>query len=240
MRQTTVAAPPKRAPREGHAKNEGHHGNPYGDLPDLEHGQLTDSPAEQGGRTGQSAETTGEGESGSDHSSGNPHPAWHGISNDVRLVAWCRSTVLCIAKYCAVKTSDLPEGHMGRSQGRFLQRVRGALGMGFTWAFGWAAAGILIGVASIVAPGRMWDAFFRVFDAPLPALAVPGFIGGAIFSVVLSVVARRRAFGQLSLVRFTAWGAVGACCSFSCPTRWPHWVSPRRQKMGRASGASRR
>ncbi|WP_156799135.1 hypothetical protein [Gemmatimonas aurantiaca] len=106
---------------------------------------------------------------------------------------------------------------MGRSQGRFLQRVRGALGMGFTWAFGWAAAGILIGVASIVAPGRMWDAFFRVFDAPLPALAVPGFIGGAIFSVVLSVVARRRAFGQLSLVRFTAWGAVGGVLLFLVP-----------------------
>ncbi|HEY0932007.1 MAG TPA: hypothetical protein VGE27_18975 [Gemmatimonas sp.] len=101
--------------------------------------------------------------------------------------------------------------------GQVLKRLRGALGMGFTWAFGWAAAGILIGVASIVAPGRMWDAFFRVFDAPLPALAVPGFIGGAIFSVVLSVVARRRRFGELSVLRFTAWGAEGGVLLFLVP-----------------------
>lgn len=106
---------------------------------------------------------------------------------------------------------------MGRFPGKLLARTRGALGMGFTWAFGWAAAGMLIGVASIVAPGRMWNAFFQVFDAPLPALAIPGFVGGTIFSVVLSVVARRRPFGQLSLVHFALWGAVGGALLFLVP-----------------------
>lgn len=89
-----------------------------------------------------------------------------------------------------------------------LRRIRGALGMSVIWAIGWALAGVLIGVTSLVLPGLPWDAFFRVFDAPLPALAIPGFIGGALFSVVLGIAGRRRRFNELSLPRFALWGAV--------------------------------
>jgi hypothetical protein len=93
---------------------------------------------------------------------------------------------------------------------KVLRRVRGAVGMGVTWALGWAVFGLLIGVTSKLLPGLpWWDAFFRVFDAPLPALAVPGFVGGVIFSAVLGVVGRRRRFDELSIPRFAAWGAVG-------------------------------
>ena len=81
--------------------------------------------------------------------------------------------------------------------------------MGLTWAAGWAAAGLLIGVASVLLPGLPWDAFFRIFDAPLPALAVPGFFGGALFSIVLGIAGRRHRFADLSLPRFAAWGALG-------------------------------
>ena len=92
---------------------------------------------------------------------------------------------------------------------KWLRRIRGAVGMGLTWAFGWAIAGMLIGVASILLPGLPWDAFFEVFDAPLPALAVPGFFGGVFFSTVLGIAGRRHRFRELSLPRFAAWGAVG-------------------------------
>jgi hypothetical protein len=93
---------------------------------------------------------------------------------------------------------------------KWVKRLRGAVGMGLTWAAGWAAFGILIGVTSKLLPGLpWWDAFFAVFDAPLPAFAVPGFVGGAIFSVVLGVAGRHRRFHELSLRRFTAWGALG-------------------------------
>lgn len=92
---------------------------------------------------------------------------------------------------------------------RWLRRIRGAIGMGLTWAVAWAIAGILIGVASILFPGLPWDAFFRVFDAPLPALAVPGFFGGLLFSIVLGVAGRHRRFDELSLPRYIAWGALG-------------------------------
>src|SRR5688572_27681956 len=92
----------------------------------------------------------------------------------------------------------------------WLRRIRGAVGMGLTWAVGWALVGVLIGVTSLLLPGLPWDRFFEVFDAPLPALAVPGFVGGAIFSVVLGFVARRRSFSELSLPLFAVCGAVGA------------------------------
>jgi hypothetical protein len=81
--------------------------------------------------------------------------------------------------------------------------------MGLTWAAGWALFGVLIGVTSRLLPGLPWDSFFEVFDAPLPALAIPGFFGGALFSMVLGIAGRRRRFDELSLPRFAAWGAVG-------------------------------
>ena len=68
---------------------------------------------------------------------------------------------------------------------------------------------MLIGVASSLLPGLPWDFFLDVFDAPLPALAIPGFVGGVFFSVMLGIVERRRTFAELSLPRFAAWGAVG-------------------------------
>jgi len=98
-----------------------------------------------------------------------------------------------------------------------LRRVRGAIGMGLTWAVFWALFGILIGVASIVLPWLPWGAFFRVFDAPLPALAVPGFVGGAIFSVVLGIAGRRRRFQELSMPRFAAWGALAGALLGALP-----------------------
>lgn len=91
----------------------------------------------------------------------------------------------------------------------WFRRIRGAVGMGVTWAIGWALFGILIGVTSKILPGLPWDSFFNVFDAPLPALAVPGFFGGVLFSIVLGVAGRHRKFSELSLRRFAAWGAVG-------------------------------
>lgn len=91
----------------------------------------------------------------------------------------------------------------------WLRRIRGAVGMGLTWAFGWALTGIAIGVASMLLPSLPWHLFFEIFDAPLPALAVPGFIGGVFYSLVLGIAGRRRRFDELSLPRVAAWGALG-------------------------------
>ena len=83
---------------------------------------------------------------------------------------------------------------------QWLRRLRGAVGMGLIWAAGWALVGVLIGVTSKVLPGLpFWDSFFDVFDAPLPALAIPGFVGGVLFAVVLGIAGHRRRFEELSL-----------------------------------------
>jgi hypothetical protein len=90
-----------------------------------------------------------------------------------------------------------------------LRRIRGAIGTGLTWALAWAIGGILIGIASNVLTFLPWDAFFKVFDAPLPALAVPGFIAGVLFSIVLGLAAHRRRFSELSVPTFAVLGALG-------------------------------
>ena len=92
---------------------------------------------------------------------------------------------------------------------KWLRRIRGAVGTGLTWAAGWAVAGLLIGVMSVLLPGLPWNSFFEVFDAPLPALAIPGFFAGLFFSIVLGIAARRRKFDELSVPKFAAWGAAG-------------------------------
>ena len=86
---------------------------------------------------------------------------------------------------------------------------RAVLGLGLTWAVAWAIGGVMIGVTSLLLPFLPWDSFFAVFDAPLPMLAIPGFIGGALFSVVLRIAGRNRRFDDLSLPHFTLWGALG-------------------------------
>jgi hypothetical protein len=83
--------------------------------------------------------------------------------------------------------------------GTWTRRIRGAIGIGITWAAAWSAAGSAL----------RW-VFGVNTDAPLPLIfGVFGFIAGVIFSGVLALTERRRRFDQMSLPRFAGWGAVG-------------------------------
>ena len=84
---------------------------------------------------------------------------------------------------------------------KWLQRIRGALGMGLTWAVGWFGVGAIVGLVG------NYGLFGLAFSAAI--FAVMGFVGGAAFSVVLGIAEGRRRFDQMSLWRFAAWGAVG-------------------------------
>ncbi len=80
------------------------------------------------------------------------------------------------------------------------RRIRGALGMGVTWALAWFGAGLAILLA--VGPGAA--------DVPFPlGFGLLGFLAGVVFSGVLGVTEGRRRFDQMRLGRFAAWGAVG-------------------------------
>lgn len=92
---------------------------------------------------------------------------------------------------------------------KWFKRLRGVVGMGLAWAVSWAAFGLLIGVASKVLTFLPWHYFFDVWDAPLPALGLPGFFGGALFAVVLGVAAGRAQFNELTVPKVAAWGALG-------------------------------
>ncbi|MFQ5680217.1 MAG: hypothetical protein ACE5HP_12270 [Gemmatimonadota bacterium] len=81
---------------------------------------------------------------------------------------------------------------------RWLRRLRGAVGMGLTWAMAWFGAGMILLVVGVRA------------DVPFPiGFGALGFLAGVTFSGVLGIVEGRRGFDQMSLPRFATWGGVG-------------------------------
>jgi hypothetical protein len=81
----------------------------------------------------------------------------------------------------------------------WLLRIRGAIGMGLTWAAVWFVAGSV----------PRW-VFGVNTDAPLPLVfGVFGLMAGVVFSAVLALTEGRRSFDQMSLPRFAGWGAMG-------------------------------
>lgn len=87
-----------------------------------------------------------------------------------------------------------------------VRRLRGALGMGIIWAIGGALVGGLIeGILNILPGSDMWLGV----DMWPAALAIPAFLAGVAFSVVLILAEGRRGFDELRLPRVALWGALG-------------------------------
>ena len=83
--------------------------------------------------------------------------------------------------------------------GKWMRRIRAAIGMGLTWGVAWSIVGMV----------PRWLFGFNT-DAPFPLIfGVLGFIAGVIFSGLVMLTEGRRGFDQLRLPRFAAWGAVG-------------------------------
>ena len=83
---------------------------------------------------------------------------------------------------------------------RWLRRIRAAIGVGLTWAAAWFGAGMIL--LLIVGVGAA--------DVPFPLFfGLLGFLAGAAFSGILSLLAGRRTFDQMSLPRFALGGALG-------------------------------
>ena len=82
----------------------------------------------------------------------------------------------------------------------WLRRIRGAVGMGLTWAAAWFGAGLIL----LLIVG------FGAADVPFPLFfGLLGFLAGATFSGFLGVVEGRRRLEQMSFPRFAGWGALG-------------------------------
>ena len=91
----------------------------------------------------------------------------------------------------------------------WLGRIRGAIGMGVTWAVGWAPIGAIVGaVLHMVLPGAPIG-LGGVIALNATIFALLGFLGGGIFATVLSLTEGHHRFEELSLPRFAVWGAIG-------------------------------
>jgi len=87
----------------------------------------------------------------------------------------------------------------------WVRRIRGALGMGLTWA----ATGFLAGMGIELIHNLWPNALGAAVDIWPAVLAYPGFLGGVAFSAVLGIAGRRRRFDHLSMAGVAAWGALG-------------------------------
>lgn len=85
--------------------------------------------------------------------------------------------------------------------GKWVRKIRGAIGMGLTWATAWFLAGMVL--LAIIGPDAA--------DVPFPlGFALLGFLSGMTFSGVLGFVDGRKRFDEMSMPRFALWGGVGA------------------------------
>ena len=83
---------------------------------------------------------------------------------------------------------------------KWLRRIRGAVGMGLTWAVAWFGAGVAL--LLVVGVGAA--------DVPFPlGFGLLGFCAGVMFSGILGIAEGRRRFDQMSLPRFGVLGGVG-------------------------------
>jgi hypothetical protein len=69
------------------------------------------------------------------------------------------------------------------------------------WVIGWGLGFGGIMEAFVDPDGRIQDVWLTV-------LAVPGFIGGVVFSALLLIADRGRSFNEIPLFHFALWGAV--------------------------------
>jgi hypothetical protein len=90
----------------------------------------------------------------------------------------------------------------------FLRKIRGALGIGVTWAVAWAA---IFAALSIVV-GIFDPASIDAGEGPLSLGVIGGifgFISGVAFGATLAVADGRKVLRNLSVGRAALWGAVG-------------------------------
>ena len=89
-----------------------------------------------------------------------------------------------------------------------LRKLRGMLGVGLTWAVGWAIIMFILGsIISVVDPDSI-DQGEEPWRLAL-MVSVVGFISGSVFALILSSAERRKSIRDLSAGRAALWGALG-------------------------------
>ena len=92
---------------------------------------------------------------------------------------------------------------------KWLRRVRATVAMGITWALVWAPVGPIIGMI-VDADGSMDEPWILIG-------ALPGFVAGMVFSIVIGIAARKRRLDELSVPRFAGLGALAGVIVSAIP-----------------------
>jgi len=93
----------------------------------------------------------------------------------------------------------------------WIRRLRGAIGMGLSWAVAWAPLGALLGAGLYMFLPNLPPGASLLHGMWLNGVTfgILGFFGGSIFSGVLRLTEATSRFDQLSIPRFAMWGALG-------------------------------
>lgn len=83
---------------------------------------------------------------------------------------------------------------------KWMSGIRGAVLMIGLWVIGWG-----LGFGGIM---ELIDPDGKIQDVWPTLLAIPGFIGGVAFAILLAFAERGRSFDEVSLPRFALWGVV--------------------------------
>ena len=83
---------------------------------------------------------------------------------------------------------------------KWLSGVRGTVAIILTWTVGWG-----LGFGGLM---ELYDPHGQIGDIWPMVLAIPGFIGGVVFSALLRLAEDGRRFDEVSLARFATWGVV--------------------------------
>jgi peptidoglycan/LPS O-acetylase OafA/YrhL len=83
---------------------------------------------------------------------------------------------------------------------KWLSGGRGTVAMVLTWTLVWG-----LGFGGLM---ELYDPHGEIGDVWPTALAIPGFIGGVVFSALLWIAEGRRSFDEVPLIRSVMWGVV--------------------------------
>jgi hypothetical protein len=79
--------------------------------------------------------------------------------------------------------------------------MRGAAALLLVWTVGWGLG--FGGLAEVFV-----DPDGKVLDIWPAEMAIPGFVGGVVFAILVSLAEWRRPFAEITLPRFTFWGVL--------------------------------